>query len=103
FYHEPGDHAGELETSVMMHIAPELVLPLSDAGDGRARKFKLKGLRNGLAWAPRTWAQVTDDTGSGNPAEANSESGEKHLEAVTDNIASFLTELGSADLENLYE
>src|SRR5215216_5838469 len=28
----PGDHAGDLETSVMMHLVPDLVLPLSDAG-----------------------------------------------------------------------
>ena len=29
-----GDHAGELETSVMMHVAPHLVRPLSEAGSG---------------------------------------------------------------------
>src|SRR5688500_7198069 len=34
FFAEPGDHAGELETSVMMHLAPGLVLPLAEAGDG---------------------------------------------------------------------
>ena len=28
YFGEPGDHAGELETSAMMHIRPELVAPL---------------------------------------------------------------------------
>ena len=103
FYHEPGDHAGELETSVMMEIAPELTLPVMEAGDGRARKFKIAGLRNGLAWAPRSWTQVTDDTGSGNPAEASREKGVKHLVAVTDSIANFLVDIAAADLDKLYE
>src|SRR5206468_850641 len=34
FFSDQGDHAGEMETSVMQHIAPELVLPLSEAGPG---------------------------------------------------------------------
>src|SRR6185295_14413086 len=35
FFADLGDHAGELETSVMLHVAPELVRPLSEAGPGR--------------------------------------------------------------------
>ena len=103
FYDEAGDHAGELETSVMMEIAPEIILPLSDAGSGEARKFRLKGLREGLAWAPRAWTQVTDDTGSGDPSRATREKGVRHLAAVTDNISEFLTDLARASLEEMYE
>src|SRR3954465_823038 len=33
-FKDPGDHAGALETSVMMHIKPTLVHPLSEAGEG---------------------------------------------------------------------
>ena len=29
FFSEPEDHAGELETSVIMHLHPDLVMPLS--------------------------------------------------------------------------
>jgi creatinine amidohydrolase len=103
FYDEPGDHAGELETSVMMDIAPEFILPLSEAGEGRARKHRIAGLRERVAWAPRAWSQVTDDTGVGNPAKATREKGKKHLDAVTDKIAQFLVDLAAADLADLYE
>ena len=103
FYDEAGDHAGELETSVMMELAPELMLPVSEAGDGHAKKFKVAGLRDGLAWAPRSWTEVTEDTGSGNPAKASRDKGVKHFEAVTDRIASFLQDLASADLTDMYE
>lgn len=103
FFAEPGDHAGELETSVMMAIAPHEMRSLSEAGPGKARKFALAGLREGWVWAPRKWTQVTDDTGVGNPAAATREKGEKFLAAVTERIASYLTELASADVNKLYE
>jgi creatinine amidohydrolase len=103
FYDEPGDHAGELETSVMMEIAPELILPLTDAGSGTARKFKLAGLRSGMAWAPRSWTKVTDDTGSGDPSRATRDKGVRHLDAVTNAIADFLVELSGTDTPDSYE
>ena len=103
YFDEPGDHAGELETSVMLSIAPELVLPLHEAGAGAARQFRVKGLRDGLAWAPRRWTEVTRDTGVGDPRRASAEKGTRFLGAVTARIADFLVELGAADLERLYE
>jgi creatinine amidohydrolase len=103
FFAEVGDHAGELETSAMMHIAPGIVLPLSEAGEGRARKFKVTGLREGWAWAPREWSRVTDDTGVGNPAAAAAEKGDKFLDAVAERIGGFLVELAAADLDDMYE
>ena len=103
FFSDLGDHAGELETSVMQHIASERVLPLSEAGPGAARKFKIAGFREGWAWAPRQWRQVTDDTGSGNPAAATAEKGKRYVEAVTGKIADFLVELARADTTKMYE
>src|SRR5256886_3379801 len=103
YFSDLGDHAGELETSVMLHVAPELVRPLSEAGPGRARRFKLAGLREGWAWAPRRWRQVTDDTGVVNPAAATAEKGRKYVEAVSEKIAAFLAELARADTAELYE
>jgi creatinine amidohydrolase len=103
FFDEPGDHAGELETSVMMAIRPDLVRPLAEAGPGKARRFTIAGLRDGWAWAPRKWSEVSDDTGVGNPAAASREKGERFLAAVAERIASFLTELAEADLQRMYE
>jgi creatinine amidohydrolase len=103
FFSDLGDHAGELETSVMLHIAPELVRPLSEAGPGRARRFTVAALREGWAWAPRRWRQVTDDTGVGNPAAATAEKGRKYVTAVSEKIGTFLAELAKADPGKLYE
>jgi creatinine amidohydrolase len=102
FFAEPGDHAGELETSVMMHIAPRLVLPLSEAGPGTARPFRIAGLREGWVWAPRQWTQTTADTGVGDPRAASAAKGEAFFDAASERIASFLVELAASDTGNMY-
>jgi creatinine amidohydrolase len=103
YFEDLGDHAAELETSVMMYLAPELVSPLGEAGEGRARHFRIAALREGWAWAPRQWTQVSADTGTGNPRAASAEKGERYVEAVTRKLAGFLVELARADVESMYE
>ena len=97
-----GDHAGELETSVMMHLAGELVRPLDEAGDGSEKRWKIEALREGWAWAPRRWTQVSADTGTGNPALASAEKGARYSEQVVNRLARFLADLAAADLNDLY-
>ena len=102
-FDEVGDHAGEMETSNIMHIAPDLVRRPDEAGPGAERRFRVKGLRDGTAWAPRQWTKVTDDTGVGDPRAATSEKGQRYLDRVTSMISDFLVELADADLDDLYE
>ena len=103
YFSTPGDHAGELETSLMQLFAPELVLPLSEAGDGGERKFKVRALREGWAWAPRDWPRASQDTGVGNPRAAAPEKGQRYFAAVTQKIAEFLVELAGVPSNELYE
>lgn len=103
YFTAPGDHADALETSAMLHIAPNLVRPLHEAGSGHAKQFRIAALCEGWAWAQRDWSQVTADTGAGDPAEATAEKGAALLAAVTANIGKFLIELAAADVRDLYE
>lgn len=103
YFDEPGDHAGELETSMMMHLAPDLLLPLSEAGNGAARSFRVAALREGWAWSPRAWTQVTKDTGVGDPRKASAEKGASFFQAVTERIAQFLVELSAMDPGDAYQ
>ncbi|MBX2843100.1 MAG: creatininase family protein [Flammeovirgaceae bacterium] len=103
YFDEPGDHAGEMETSAIMHIAPELVRPLSEAGDGKANPFKIKALKEGWVTTQRKWTKVTKDTGVGNPYKSSAEKGEKYLAACAENIGEFLVDLANTELEDLYE
>jgi creatinine amidohydrolase len=102
YFDEPGDHAGELETSLVLHLAPDLVRSLDQAGAGHAKQFRIEALRRGWAWAPRRWTQVTADTGVGNPRAASAEKGKAYFDAVTRVLADFLVELAAADPDDLY-
>jgi len=103
YFDEPGDHAGELETSVMLHLAPELVAPLDTAGPGTERHFKVRALRERWVWAPRKWTEVTADTGIGDPRAATADKGARYVEDLTEALASFLVELAAASLDDMYE
>jgi creatinine amidohydrolase len=103
FFENKDDHAGEMETSLMLHLAPELVLPLSEAGDGASKKFKFTAIREGWAWAERKWSQVTESTGVGDPRKANAEKGKKYFEAVTKKVAQFMEEVAKTSKEDFYE
>ncbi len=103
YFENEGDHADEMETSLMLHIRPDLVLPLAEAGSGDEHKIKIKGIREGWAWTERKWSDVTDDTGIGDPRLANAEKGAAYFEAVTQKMATLFLEIAHADLNDLYE
>ena len=86
----------------MMHVAPDFVRPLSEAGDGRERRWNIAALREGWAWAPRRWTQVSADTGTGNPAQATVEKGAQYADVVASKVADYLVELAAADPARLY-
>src|SRR5690606_7371671 len=103
YFDEPGDHAGEMETSMVMHLAPDLVLPLEQAGSGVEHRFRIAALRQGWAWAPRMWSSASEDTGIGNPQAATAAKGAVFFAAVTERIAGFLCDLAAADPDDLYD
>ncbi len=103
FFENGGGHADEMETSMMQYIVPELVLPLSEAGDGKGKKFRIGALNEKWAWAERKWTQVTSDTGIGNPNKADAVKGEKCYKEVVGKISALMVELSNADLSNMYE
>lgn len=100
---EPGDHAGELETAAVLHVAPALVAPRDSWGDGTAKASVFAGVREGWAWLPRRWTQVTSDTGVGNPRAATAERGATFVAEAVAKIAALCAELAAADPERLYE
>lgn len=103
FFEEAGDHADEMETSLMLHLRPELVLPLEEAGLGEERKSKIKAIKEGWAWAERKWSMVTSDTGIGNPKKATKEKGCEFFNAVTERIAELFVQVAEVEINDRYE
>jgi creatinine amidohydrolase len=102
YFEESGDHADEMETALIMHLHPELVLPLEQAGMGAEKKSKIKGIREKWAWAERKWSEVTEDTGIGNPKKASPEKGRLYFEDVTDKVADLIVAICEAKPGKFY-
>ncbi len=94
-FDEPGDHAGELETSLVLHFHPDWV-ELEHAGAGERRPFEIEALQQPGVWTPRPWSQVHPDTGCGNPAAATAEKGRQYCEGITRAIADVMVGLAAA-------
>ena len=94
-FESPGDHADELETSLLLHLCPELV-ELQHAGKGPRVPFAIKAIAQPGVWTPRPWSKSHPDTGSGDPSRATAEKGKQYFEAVADALANLLAELANA-------
>jgi creatinine amidohydrolase len=84
-----------------MHLYPELLLPLEEAGDGATKKFNIKAINEGWAWTQRPWTMVTKDTGSGDPSLSNPEKGKLFLEKCSENIAEFFAEINGKTISSM--
>ncbi|MDE6323852.1 MAG: creatininase family protein [Paramuribaculum sp.] len=97
YFDRPGDHADEVETSVMMHYHPELV-DLNEAGPGGNGGFAGKALGRGTAWLPRDWSRISDDTGIGDPSLSTPEKGARFAKACAEAFAEAIADLCQPDL-----
>ena len=103
YFDNAGDHADELETSLIMHLLPDLVLPLDKAGQGKEKFSKIKGIREGWAWSERKWSKVTEDTGIGDPTKATVEKGHNYFEEITNKVAHLYLDICKVEGIDHYE
>jgi creatinine amidohydrolase len=103
YFENDGDHADEMETSLMLHFRPDLIRPLVEAGDGMDKKPKIKAFSEGWLWAERKWSQISEDTGVGNPKLATAEKGTIYFKDITEKMAQAMVDIAEADVHDLYE
>ena len=103
YFEEMGDHADEMETSLMMYLKPELIRPLKEAGLGKDKKAKIKAFNEKWAWAERRWSQVTKDTGIGNPKKSTAKKGKKFFTDATDKMGDLMYDLCKIDVSKFYK
>ena len=102
FFENDGDHADEMETSLMLYLKPELVLPLDEAGLGTEKIINIAEFSESWAWTERKWSKITADTGIGNPKLATAEKGEKYFKAITEKVAKLFIEISKSDVNRLF-
>lgn len=95
------DHAGEMETSLLLHARPDLV-HLDRADDGLPRAIRFEAVRRGDIEITRPWHLLTKSSGVGNPHRATAEKGERWTRLIAERIANFLVELSSATMDEFF-
>jgi creatinine amidohydrolase len=93
---QSGDHANEMETSMMLHLKPEWVT-METAADGATTPSKLPLLTSSPAvWYPRHWAKLSVSSGVGDPRKGTAEKGKVLVDAAVASLAPILAELSAA-------
>jgi creatinine amidohydrolase len=99
----PDDHAGEMETSLILSFRPELVRVTPEgqltADEGRPKQLRFEALREGWVGLTRPWHLLTTNSGCGNPHSATADKGQLLADAIVARVAPFLAELSQAEVD----
>jgi creatinine amidohydrolase len=102
-FEHPDDHAGEMETSILLATRPELVARDGDgrltADEGATNPTRFEAIEKGWVSISRPWHLLTTNTGAGNPHRATAEKGERLLDAIEERYGRFLVELAESPLD----
>ncbi len=105
-FDEPGDHAGEMETSLALACFPHLVRMTPDgrlaADAGATAPTRFEAVNRGWVSITRPWHLLTTNTGAGNPFAATSDRGEQLIRVIVDRLSVFLFELSEAKLDDRF-
>lgn len=103
YFENPGFHADELETSTMLSLRPDLVSPLSEAGNGEIKHMKIRGIKEGWICTQRaSFPQVTTDTGIGDPSKASKEKGDRFVTDLVEKIKNAFIDIYNLNIEDPY-
>lgn len=97
-----GDHADEMESSVGLHLFPNLMAPLSQADEGKTRVSRFNALEEGWVKITRPWDKLTTNSGVGNPHKATAEKGRQYLDAVVAKLTPFVVEFARAEVDAMF-
>ena len=103
---QPDDHAGEVETSLMLAYYPELVARNDDgtlaADEGRAAPSRFEAVNRGWVTITRPWHLLTTNSGCGNPHAATADKGLRLMEVLVERLGGFLAELAASPLDERF-
>ena len=101
-----GGHADEMETSLVLHLRPDLVATDADgrlrADAGAVRQTRFRAVNAGWVKISRPWHTLTTNSGDGDPHAATADKGERLLDAVAGRLAEFLVELSAAEVDGQF-
>ena len=105
-FEDAGDHAGEMETSMILAYHPDLVARKADgtldADDGVMAKTLFDAVNRGWVSITRPWEKLTTNSGAGNPHPATAEKGREVMRLLVERLSTFLVDLSAAPLDERF-
>jgi len=98
---DAGDHAGEMETSMILAHRPDLVaMDRADAGSMATTRFD--AVNRGWIEITRPWHLLTTNTGAGDPRPATAEKGKRLTDLTVARLADFLVDLSANPVDDRF-
>ena len=105
-FDDPGDHAGEMETSFGLAFFPDLVARHENgslaADEGVVAETRFEAVNRGWVSITRPWHLLTTNTGVGNPHPATAEKGRRMMDLLVERLSGFLVELSAAEMDERF-
>ncbi len=106
-FDDPGDHAGEMETSFVLAYFPELVARRAGRyawppTTARTAATKFDAVNRGWVSITRPWHLLTTNSGAGNPHAATAEKGHAMMKLLVERLSQFLVDLSAAPLDERF-
>ena len=106
-FDDPGDHAGEMETSLGLAFFPQFIRTDPETGriaadDGAVKLTRFDAVNNGWVSITRPWHLLTTNTGSGDPHPGTAEKGERFMDVIVERLSGFLAELAASPLDDQF-
>jgi creatinine amidohydrolase len=98
---DAGDHAGEMETSMILAHRPDLVA-MATADAGTMAKTRFEAINRGWIEITRPWHLLTTNTGAGDPRPSTAEKGKKLTELTVARFADFLVDLSKSPVDDRF-
>lgn len=100
-FEDAGDHAGELETSMILaHFSELVAMDQADAGTMRPSRFE--SVNKGWVEITRAWHLLTTNSGAGDPRPATAAKGKAVTEIVVERLASALVEIANSPTDDTF-
>jgi creatinine amidohydrolase len=100
------DHAGEMETSFILHFLPHLVARDASgalaADEGRTASTRFEAVNRGWVSITRPWHLLTTNSGAGNPHAASAAKAEQMMDLLRARLVPFLVELAAAQVDDRF-
>lgn len=100
-FEDAGDHAGELETSMILAHRPDLAA-MDRADAGAMAPTRLEAVNRGWVEITRPWHLLTTNSGAGNPFPASAEKGRVLTDLVVGRLTDFLVDLAAAQVDERF-